>query len=566
MNLPIRFLFILAVFAFFKAIDSRADGVKQPTNRNSQATSTAVNINEDSSYQFPASGTLSKAAIRAVATFENISIYWKPESGSAEHAALVRYRIKGTKNWREAQPLWFDERIPDSIGGNTERSKEYRGSIVNLRSGTVYQVEVFLSGLNQVARTSVATMNEHFSIARTVMLPAKSNTPLVITEGGSPYGYVLYTGPAGATIDVANAHMFAVDIRAQYVIVKGLIIKGAQSKGIRIAAGLSDIVIDGNDISDWGRTASDGGALHDEMGIGSDNVDYSKVKRIIIQNNKIHDPRYGSNSWTQYRTFLATYHPIGTNAIGFNGDAGQIIIRKNHIYSSPGKYFMDGIGGSENFSFTSGFPGPDSDIYDNSVSNCWDDAIESEGMNQNVRVFNNYIDLAFVAHGVSATSIGPLYVYRNITNRLQKSAELSLNSGYWLKSQGTDAFGGRVYVYHNTMLTNEDDGGISDVSRILANTISRNNILRSTNKAVKDLKGDPQTSCDYDLVDGKIMSINPNHEKHGIFGTPQFDMNAPEQSRGLLPRTAGQDSGAIRIPNFNDNFKGKAPDMGAIEH
>jgi hypothetical protein len=409
-------------------------------------------------------------------------------------------------------------------------------------------------------------MNENFPVAKTVMLPASSGTTLIITEGGSAAGYVLYTGPVGATIDVANSQMYAVDIRAPFVIVKGLNIRGAQSKGIRIAAGISDVVIDGNDISEWGRLAPDTGALHDEMGIGSDNIEFSKVKRIIIQNNRIHDPRYGANSWTQWRTFLkGTYHPIGTNAIGFNADAGQIIIRQNIIYASKGRYFMDGIGGSENFAFNSGFPGPDSDIYDNTISNCWDDAIESEGMNQNVRVFNNFIDLALVAHGVSATSIGPLYIYRNITNRLQKSAELPQNTGDWVKSQGMDAFGGRVYIYHNTMLTTQE-WGISDVGKILSNTISRNNILRSSKKAVLDRTGDPQTSCDYDLIDGNIISVNPKHEMHAVYAVPQFDMNAPMQSRGLLPHSPGQDSGAMRIPNFNDNFKGKAPDMGAVDN
>ncbi|MEP7107938.1 MAG: hypothetical protein ABI760_08145 [Ferruginibacter sp.] len=520
----------------------------------------------ESNYQFPAAGTLSTNIITTVPTFHNMSLYWKPSEGSSTREALVRYRVKGTVNWSQAQSLWFDDRTADSIGNNIERSKEYRGSIVNLHSGTIYEIELFLEGVNRVAATTAATMNENFPIAKTVMLPASSDSTLVISEGGNASGYVLYTGPAGATIDVANTRMYTVDIRASYVIVKGLNIKGAQSKGIRIAPGLSDIVIDGNDISGWGRMASDGGALHDEMGIGSDNVDFSHVKRIIIQNNKIHHPRYGSNSWKEYRTFLATYHPIGTNAIGFYADDGQLIIRNNQIYSSTGQYFMDCIGGSENFAFNSGSPGPDSDIYDNKISNCWDDAIESEGMNQNVRVFNNFIDQCFVAHGVSATSVGPLYVYRNITNRLQRSHELSLNSGYWFKSQGKIAFGGRVYVYHNTMLTIQNEGGISDVGATLSNTISRNNILRSAKNAVIDLKSDPQTSCDYDLVDGNITTINQGHEKHAIFTVPQFDMSAPVQSRGLLPHSPGQDSGAIRIPNFNDNFKGKAPDMGAVEN
>ena len=47
---------------------------------------------------------------------------------------------------------------------------------------------------------------------------------------------------------------------------------------------------------------------------------------------------------------------------------------------------LDGIGGSSNYSFK-GSPNRDSDIYGNLISNCWDDAIESEGANMNVRIW-----------------------------------------------------------------------------------------------------------------------------------------------------------------------------------
>jgi hypothetical protein len=520
----------------------------------------------NSNYEFPPTGTVSTAPLTTVSTFQNISVYWKPTEGAPNREALVRHRIKGAKNWSQAQSLWFDDREADSIGGNRARSKEYRGSIVMLGSGKVYEIEVFLTGVNKIARTTASTWNENFPVTRTVVLPGHSNKTLVITEGGNANGYVLYTAPknASATIDVKNQQDYNVNIQAPFVIVRGLTLKGAKMQGVHIAAGLADVVIEKNDISDWGRAASDSGALHEEMGIGSDNVEFSRVKRIIIQNNKLHDPRYGSNSWKEYRTFLKTFHPIGANAIGFNADDGQLVIRNNEIYSSADKYFMDGLGGGENFSFKSGFPGPNSDIYGNQISNCWDDAIESEGMNQNVRVYNNYIDLSYVAHGVSATSIGPLYVYRNITNRLQLSRGDNYNSGYWFKSQGMIAYGGRVYVYHNTMLTVQNEGGISDVGKVLSNTISRNNILRSAKRAVIDRTGNPQTSCDYDLIDGSITTINQAHEKNAIFAVAQFDTTAPLKHRGLLPHTPGHDGG-IRIPNFNDQYLGKAPDMGAAE-
>ncbi len=504
--------------------------------------------------------------LTTVSTFQNISIYWKPAEGAADREALVRYRIRGRKNWKQAQSLWFDERVADSIGNNIARSKEYRGSIVMLQPGTTYEIEVFLKGVNKVARTITSTWNENFPIRETVVLPAHANKTLVITKGGSAEGYALYTASAGsaATIDVNNEQDYDIDIQASYVIIRGLTLKGARRHGIRIAPGTTDVIIEKNDISGWGRIAADGWGVDRDAGISSDNVENTGLRRIIIQYNKIHHPRSNANSWKEFRSTINSYHPAGPQSVSFNATLGQLVIRDNQVYSDSAHYFNDCIGGGENFSFTSGFPGPDSDINDNQFSNGWDDAIESEGMNQNVRVYNNYIDLSYVAHGVSATSIGPLYVFRNITNRLQLSSHDNYNSGYWFKSQGRFAFGGRVYVYHNTMLTVQDEGGISDVGAVLSNTISRNNILRSSKRALIDRKADVHTSCDYDLIDGDITTVNKNHEHHAIFARPVFDSTVPITRRGLLPHSAGKDA-ALRIPNFNDNYRGSAPDMGAVE-
>jgi hypothetical protein len=519
-----------------------------------------------SNYSFPAEGKMSKTPLTTVSTFQNISLYWKPEEGGPDREALVRYRIKGTSKWAQAQSLWFDNREADSIS-NAARSKEYRGSIVMLRSGTVYEIEVFLSGVNKIVRTTASTWKEKFPVAKTVVLPTNSDQTLVITEGGSASGYVLYSAPAKgtATIDIKNQQNYDIDIQAPYVIIRGLNLKGARMHGIRIAPNMTDIVIEKNDISGWGRIAADGWGVDRDAAISTDNLENTGLRRIIIQYNKMHHPRSNANNWKQYRSLFKSYHPAGPQSVSFNYTLGQLVIRGNEVYSDSAHYFNDCIGGGENFSFTSGFPGPDSDIYDNRFSNGWDDAIESEGMNQNVRVYNNFIDLSYVAHGVSATSIGPLYVFRNITNRLQLSPADSYNSGYWFKSQGMIAYGGRVYLYHNTMLTVQNEGGISDVGKVLSNTISRNNILRSAKRAVIDHTGDPQTSCDYDLIDGSILSVNKNHEKNAIFASPQFDTTAPIRHRGLLLNSPGQDRG-VRIPNFNDHFKGKAPDMGAVEN
>ena len=52
--------------------------------------------------------------------------------------------------------------------------------------------------------------------------------------------------------------------------------------------------------------------------------------------------------------------------------------------------YNDVIGGGSNGSFR-GSPGPDSDIYGNLVSHCWDDGLEVEGGSRNVRIWDNYI-------------------------------------------------------------------------------------------------------------------------------------------------------------------------------
>ena len=52
------------------------------------------------------------------------------------------------------------------------------------------------------------------------------------------------------------------------------------------------------------------------------------------------------------------------------------------LYRDLEHMYNDGIGGGSNGSFH-GAPGPDSDIYGNIMSHCWDDGFEVEGGNRN---------------------------------------------------------------------------------------------------------------------------------------------------------------------------------------
>ncbi|MHC4190145.1 MAG: hypothetical protein ACYSUB_10805, partial [Planctomycetota bacterium] len=68
----------------------------------------------------------------AVSTFHCIGVYWSPQDGSSDNVCQVHYRSHGSTGWKEALPLWYDDR---GVGGYPAG---YRGSIVNLEPGTTY--------------------------------------------------------------------------------------------------------------------------------------------------------------------------------------------------------------------------------------------------------------------------------------------------------------------------------------------------------------------------------------------------------------------------------------------
>jgi len=491
------------------------------------------------------------AAPRAVATFESIGVYWTPPADPGAGGCALQFRKAGETAWREALPLWFDA-----------RNRECRGSLVQLKPGTQY--EILIAGNELRART----WSERFAIARVVKVSAMS--ALKITEGGSGDGYVLYDGQ-GVTIDGRDAEQYNVAIAAPYVILRGFTLKGAKQDAIRLLPGAHDVVIEDNDISGWGRyryTNSAGWKIGMDMDAGVRAVctkDW-RMERTIVQRNRIHHPRYGANSWSWD-------HPAGPQAITYSYCGGNHVIRYNEIYSEDGHYFNDGIGGEDNFSDI-GFPNADSDIYGNRISHTWDDGIEAEGGNRNVRIWGNYLDLTGTGIASTVTHVGPLYIFRNVYNRSRKLSERAPDAddrGPFAKAGATKEWGGgRRYVLHNTLLqpgANASSGGgagegiSGNGGQPLTNTVTRNNLWyiwkphwESINEA-----GGSGNDFDYDLYNGKLSTYR-GAEKHGIVGAPVFAKDFM-----LAPRSAGVDAG-VRIPNFNDAFVGAAPDIGAQEN
>ena len=498
--------------------------------------------------------TLPSTNTIAIPTYESVGLYWQSPGGSA--GCEVKYRKWGTTAWAQGLAMWYDS-----------RDAQCRGSLVGLAPGTDYQVEFNLPGQAATRGLVFKTWANQLPVAKTITVPAGSGT-FNVAESGTASGYVVYDGK-GATLDAANGAQYNVSINASYVIVRGLVLKGAIQDAIRISPTVHDVIIEDNDMSGWGRTR-DG-----KWGADMDSAvravcSTETLTRVTIQRNKMHDPRYSANSWSDG-------HPAGPQGITFSYCGGNHVIRHNEIYSTGGNRFNDGMGGEDNFSKT-GFPNADSDIYGNRITGTWDDGIEAEGANENVRIWGNYMDRTATGVATTVTSVGPVYIFRNVWNRntfYQGITNPDNDDRQPLFKSGSDASlgDGRRYLFHNTMLQATQSGsqyglgggagvGGTGSTQPINNTVSMNNIyhLWKPNGAMYQVGKNNQFANDlYNGNPGEAVYVN------GMQGTPVYASGNGWQSEAggmyqLASTSPGYGRGA-KIANFNDGVA--APDVGA---
>jgi len=503
-----------------------------------------------------------------IPTFECVGLYWSPSNGGENIQCNVEYREQRSAKWHKALSLWYDT-----------RNREYRGSVVNLKPNTTYEIQLSLAGTKTATSITVTTWRENFPIARTVHLPSGAlRKPYTIAQSGTAQGYVMYTSARDGrrTIDVANQSENCIKVRASYVILRGLTLKGARRDGILIQDA-HDVIIEENDISGWGRKNRYGFGVNEDAGIKG----LGQLQRIVIQRNKIHHPRYDSSNWEERN--VEGRHPGGPQGIVFHENAGNHVIRYNEIYSDEDHCFNDGMGHWENFS-TNGFPGPDTDVYGNLVMNVWDDALEIEGGGRNVRVWGNYLDQTFVGIGTATCSVGPLYVFRNVMARSRRAPGNTDTTarGVFGKLGDKGRYGvGRQYWFHNTVLQPTRPGAkwpLGVVTCLAAwggpftETVSYNNIWHTyTNRRGKSIwagNTSRKNTFDHDLCSNRVLAYE-GAEPHRTKGVPVYAPgNGPVSGSGgmyqLATSSPGYDAG-VAIPNFNDNHEGAAPDVGAHE-
>jgi hypothetical protein len=536
-------------------------------------------------------GAAAFAAPTYIATFHSIGLYWSPQGGGDGKLAAVQFREKGSASWRDGLPLWFDG-----------RNSEYRGSLVELKPGTDYEIKLALEG-GASETLAAKTWSEDFRVKRTVQVPAGS-TRLVINaadSGSKDEGYVVFTAAHGQNVIdqsglTGNESCVVVKQGTHHVIIRGLELKNCRRYGVFLERQFEpvlevqthDIVIEDNRISGWGGTrekqadvADWDGAVH--CNYWRETVDAKRPDRIVIQRNAMFNPRHGANPWRSGSP--GSKHPAGAQGVTFERCGSNHVVRYNEIYSTNGNRFMDGLGGGDNFS-AAGFPWADSDIYGNRISQAYDDGIEAEGGNRNVRIWGNYLDEVFTAIANASVTVGPLYVWRNVSNRMggMNNPEVGPDReqrGPFIKggSNNPTMNGGRAYYFHNTALQPPPSGGarypmgagwgISKQAGTMYNFVSRNNIWQIHKEPL--INGEPKffsiradgdkgpIDADFDLYNGQLANAGRNAERRGFAAKPVYASSEP--GNFSLKKNSPGYGAAERIPNFNDRYP--RPDVGA---
>jgi hypothetical protein len=235
------------------------------------------------------------------------------------------------------------------------------------------------------------------------------------------------------------------------------------------------------------------------------------------------------------------------------------------------------------------------DIYNNIISNAHDNSIEMDGSMHNIRLMRNVL-INSASHPMSTQPSvgGPMYWIRNIVYHAP--------GGSTRMTAGSPG----VIFYHNTVTT-ETAAGSS------ANSHWRNNLMlgqQSDTTAIFSVNtSTPYTSSDYNGFRPNSLarysyqwvvlpqpgpdsgyrsqfatlaeySKATGQDQHSITLDYDVFMNVPKLDRDpktvqrlydfkdfdfrLRPGSAAIDRGVV-LPNINDGFAGKAPDLGALE-
>ena len=184
-----------------------------------------------------------------IPTINNMSYYL--DTASEEYTCKVQFREKDGE-WKDAFDPYDDNPI-----------KQFRGSIVNLKADTEYEVKVSVYNgkklVNEYTQTA-RTWTENPPVAKTVELKdiySGSGTLVLQDVHGTEDGWIKIVSSDGTIIDAGINPEEAVYVsNCSYLIFEGLTVKGGAIHGINLLNETHDVRIINCDISGWGRAGA----------------------------------------------------------------------------------------------------------------------------------------------------------------------------------------------------------------------------------------------------------------------------------------------------------------------
>ncbi len=223
------------------------------------------------------------------------------------------------------------------------------------------------------------------------------------------------------------------------------------------------------------------------------------------------------------------------------------------------------------------------DFYRNEISECTDDGIELDYSECNNRVFENRLTNIYQGISLQPVHGGPVYVYRNIMYNVVKETFKMHNHSYGAfifhnnsVKKGmplivmTSESNHQMIAKNNLFIGTDGNYGYENTSPMKDCIFEHNAFVGEWKQFLKWNKKryDTLNDAEKDGVFLHSLVLKENKEfksklqapadPNETFAVSVNDMTLHKKSR-LIDR-------AVRIPNFNDEFSGKEPDIGALEH
>jgi hypothetical protein len=513
----------------------------------------------------------------------------------------LQYRVSGVGSYKDAIDLPYDQ---GGTRGGVSLPAQYRGSLLLCNAGTTYDLKVTHDdGTSYTFTASTRTDVANLPVAQTITLPALTQSIYNANTGGTAGGYVLYTGAPGVTpvIDAGHIRNYCMRVGStgsavEYVIFRNIKFTGAVLHCVLLGSTdssnsqtLTNIIFDNCEFTDWGSPppAFPNSPYCDNL-LSAIFCLSSNLQNVTVQRCHIHDPAMGSNTWyvdegdNPAVSGTTTQHPEGPQAFSLRDSKGGHVIRYNTIEASVSNHFNDSMGDTSNFS-DGGYPCQNTDIHHNIIRYTWDDGIEIEGRDKNIRIWNNIFDEVYHGIGLAPVLRGPVYIWGNV-GRISKSGtkrDRGQNFLKWRRTQssgGTDYSGGHVFFFNNTTLprVSSTSQGFKQLYAeeealdSIRNWHVWNNVINNDGTAVafEDPNGTNNEIRNNLFKFGWTTSSEPSALVSGnIDNRPTYATNTWNATTGvgvfLQTSGAGYQAG-IAVPNVFDGVTN--PDCGAMQH